>query len=81
MLIAIAVMYGFCLLLAPFIAWVLYMAFDGDRRRASGELMWPIGEPLPADVRAQRTAAGMAAVTELERTPAPTRTPARATAV
>ena len=46
--IPIIVMYGFVLLLAPFIGFALWMAFDGDRVRAQSDVDAPTAEAATA---------------------------------
>lgn len=50
-MIPIIVMYGFVLLLAPFIAMAMWMAFDGDRLRVDAEEGAPTAADAPAAPR------------------------------
>ena len=62
-IIPIAVMYGFVLLLAPFIGIAMWMAFDGDRDRTAAppvEAEMSLAEPAETQVTQVPTRAGEA---------------------
>jgi hypothetical protein len=54
----IAVMYGFVLLLAPFIGYAMWIAFEGDRLREDAVAPAATEEPAGQDARVRKSPVG-----------------------
>jgi hypothetical protein len=54
----IAVMYGFVLLLAPFIGYAMWIAFEGDRLREDAPASAAAEAPATQDVRVRTAPVG-----------------------